>query len=451
MRRRRFSIRLTAILTFFAVTLCVSPTWAKAKETVIFNFVPGRDGARPNSTLIFDAAGNLYGLAFEGGTGRCKNSLGTLIGCGVVFELTPKAGGGWTENVLHSFVGGKDGQWPLTGGLVFDAHGNLYGTTAYGGNGPCHDTTGPGCGVVFELSPKTGGGWTEKVLHSFNGKDGRIPEAGLAIDSAGNLYGTTFEGGTGGCKFDSSTVTGCGVVFELAKAGEGWTQTVLFNFRKAPEGHYPEAPLVLDQAGNLYGTTTEGGGAGCYGGCGTVFELKAQAGGWAETVLHSFDGTDGQGPYAGLVFDAAGNLYGTTNRGGGRRIFGTVFELMPQANGSWTETVLHRFSGRGNDGSELFSALIFDKAGNLFGTTSSGGALFDKRGTVFELTPHTGGSWTEMVLLSFDTKDGSTPYAGLVSDGSGNLYGTTLFGGTGECPYGSKGVNGCGVVFEITP
>jgi uncharacterized repeat protein (TIGR03803 family) len=447
--QHRFSISSAATLAIFVMTLFVTHALATSKETVLYNFSHGRDGSRSSSNLIFDAAGNLYGTAYEGGAGKCNDGLGTVIGCGVVFELTPKTGVGWTEKVLYSFLGGKDGQWPAAAGVVFDAHGNLFGTTAYGGTGSCHDNTGPGCGVVFELSPKTGGGWTEKVLHSFNGKDGRVPEASLLLDDAGNLYGTTFEGGTGLCKFDSPKITGCGVVFELAKATEGWTEKVLYSFVKATNGRFPQANLIFDASGNLYGTTTEGGTENC---CGTVFELKAQSGGgWVETVLHRFNGTDGQGPYAGLIFDSSGNLYGTTNRGGGTHIFGTVFKLTPNANEGWTETILHRFSGTGTDGFEVFSALIFDTAGNLYGTTSSGGAFYNKRGTVFELTPHTGGRWTETVLFSFNTKDGDAPYAGLVLDGAGNLYGTTLLGGTGECPYGEHGVAGCGVVFEITP
>ena len=385
-------------------------------EQVLYSFNNnGADGAGPAAGLIFDKNGNLYGTTSEGGT----------HGVGMVFELAPAQGGGWTEQVLYSFsTNGPVGADPAAG-LIFDAAGNLYGTTNRGGT---HDF-----GTVFELTPNAGGGgWTETVLYHFsNYPDGAYPVAGLIFDAAGNLYGTTGGGGT----------RDVGTVFELTpKAGGGWTETVLYNFStKGPVGAYPYAGLIFDGAGNLYGTTSEGGTRGV----GTVFELTPKAGGgWTEQVLYNFstNGPVGAYPFAGLIFDAAGNLYGTTNRGGTHG-YGTVFELTPTAGGGWTEAVLYSFSTNGPVGAYPDAGLIFDKNGNLYGTTYEGGT--DNSGTVFELTPKAGGGWTEKVLYSFhyNGPDGYHPWAGLVFDAAGNLYGTTSDGGT----------FGAGVVFEITP
>ena len=414
MRGKRFSIGLRAALAVFAVTLLVTSTWAATNwhEKVLFNF-NGTDGYQPMYGLIFDAAGNLYGTAFGGGDPSC----GDPNGCGTVFQLTPAPGGGWTETVLHSFKGyPTDGSYPYAG-VIFDAAGNLYGTTDWGGT--------YGGGTVFELTPTAGGGWTEKVLHSFgNGADAAFPYACLIFDAAGNLYGTTGGGGT----------YGVGTVFELSPAaGGGWTETVLHSFNGS-DGHGPEAGLIFDAAGKLYGTTAWGGtGTDCLNtGCGTVFKLTPVAGGgWTETVLHSFSNTDGALPFAGLIFDAAGNLYGTTQQGGSYG-FGTVFELTPTAGGGWTETVLFSFNGNwsGRDGGLPEAGLIFDAAGNLYGTTGAGGTY--AYGTAFELTPTAGGGWTETVLHSFNNNgtDGESPLAGLIFDAAGNLYGTTGGGGT---------------------
>lgn len=251
---------------------------------------------------------------------------------------TPTAGGGWTERVLHNFGNGVDGASPWAG-LIIDATGNLYGTT--------HDGGTYGVGTVFELTPTGGGGWTEKVLHSFNFTDGGGPYGGLVMDAAGNLYGTTYAGGSGGW----------GTVFELTPTGGGgWTEKVLFSFGDIGGGPY--AGLIFDSAGNLYGTTI---GGGTYG-YGRVFELTPTGGGgWTEKVLHSFgiiNATDGAGPYAGLIFDSAGNLYGTTYSGpviNGAYV-GTVFELQP-TGGGWRETVLYSFSN-GTDGSSPYGGLV---------------------------------------------------------------------------------------------
>jgi uncharacterized repeat protein (TIGR03803 family) len=347
----------------------LSPVAGGWTESVLYSFhVSGKSGSIPLSGVIFDAAGNLYGTTLEGGdVTKCSG-----FGCGTVFELTPEAGGGWTEKWRHNFgSNSKDGMFPMAG-LISDAAGNLYGTTNRGG---AH-----GQGTVFELTPKAGGGWTEKVLYGFfvnNGKDGAFPQAGLIFDTAGNLYGTTSGGGA----------HHQGTVFELTpKVGGGWTERLLYSFfaNHGKDGAFPQAGLILDAAGNLYGTT-KGGGA--YGFAkGTVFELSPVAGGgWSESVLYNFGkSSDGKTPTAGLIFDAAGNLYGTT-LDGGTHDSGTVFELTPVA-GSWTERVLHSFSQDTGDGYWPFAGLIFDATGNLYGTASAGGAN-NFGGTVFEITP----------------------------------------------------------------
>jgi uncharacterized repeat protein (TIGR03803 family) len=422
MRGKKFSIGLKA-LAIFAVTLLVTGTWAATnwKEKALHNFGKGTDGWWPEAGLIFDAAGNLYGVTALGG----PNGLGT------VFELTPTAGGGWKENVLFGF-NGTDG-WAPSGSLIFDAAGNLYGTTEWGGI--YYD------GNVFELTPIGGGNWAETQLYSFNpntGTDGASPYAGVIFDATGNLYGTTEYGG----------IYGHGTVFELTPNGSGgWTEQVLHNF-DGTDGSEP-AGLIFDATGNLYSTT---GGGGAYG-AGTVFELTPNgSGGWTETVLYSFcsqpDCTDGLSPEAGLIFDAAGNLYGTTYSGGTYDA-GTVFELTPTGGGAWTERVLHGF-GKGTDGAgpSYYGKLIFDAAGNLYGMTLSGGAY--GFGTAFELTPTAGGGWTEQVLYSFNNNgaDGISPFAGLTFDAAGNLYGTTWEGGIYSC--GGAG-SACGTVFELSP
>jgi uncharacterized repeat protein (TIGR03803 family) len=306
--------------TVFELTPTTGGRW---EEKVLHGFDLVTDGYHPVAGLVFDASGNLYGTTYEGPD---RSS-----GLGTVFELTPKAGGSWTEKILHTFTNqGKDGCQPESG-LISDGLGNLYGTTATGGG--IYSECRFGCGTVFEVSPKAGGSWTEKVLYSFNPtrQDGYQPYATLIFDASGNLYGTTQYGGSGSC--DDGQGVGCGVVFELTpKTGGGWAEKILHNFN-GKDGAYPVAGLIFDASGNLYGTTTSGGGTSseCKFGCGTVFELTPKASGnWTEKVLHSFNpnGKGGAFPEAGLIFDTAGNLYGTTY-GGGAYGYGTVFEILP--------------------------------------------------------------------------------------------------------------------------
>jgi uncharacterized repeat protein (TIGR03803 family) len=309
-------------------------------------------------------------------------------------------------------------------------------------------------GTVFELSPPVAGqtGWSETVLLTFNGKNGAYPSGALLADGAGNLYGTTEEGGNNKCP----SRVGCGVVFELSPPSAGqtkWTETVLFSFHKS-DGAAPLAGLIADGAGNLFGTTYEGGMTDH----GLAFELSPPVAGrtaWTETVLRYFGATNGKGPSGVLLADGAGNLYGTTNGGGKNRTgcpgdkgCGVVFELSPPATGqtTWTETVLYVF--KGTDGEVPTGGLVADGVGNIFGTAAFGGkskacASALGCGLVFELSPPAAGgtAWTETLLASFNGTKGQTPYGGLIRDGAGNLYGTTELGGT----------HGDGVVFEVTP
>ncbi len=383
MRGNRVSIGLTAALAIFAVALFVTGT-AISQEKVLHSFGSGADGAYPDANLILDSDGNLYGTTSGGGIHSCG---GFPDNCGTVFELSPKEGGGWTEKVLYSFGGSPDGYLPIAG-LVLDAAGNLYGTTYYGGVHGCNDVAN-NCGTVFELSPRQGGGWTEKVLHSFGkGTDGYWPYGGLILDAAGNLYGTTVVGGVDTtCEVIFS---GCGTVFELSPDGSGgWSEKLLHSFGKGTDGTQPQAGLIFDAAGNLYGTTTAGGIHPCSDGfgCGTVFELAPDGrGDWTEQVLHSFNdnGSDGYDSYAGLIIDAAGNLYGTTVDGG-IHDYGAMFEVSPAGGGHWTEKVLHSFNFNGTDPAYPAAGLIFDAHGNLYGTSYAGGAYIT--GTVFEFAP----------------------------------------------------------------
>lgn len=408
----------SVILGFLAIT---TPLFAASREKVTHSFKPnGKDGVYPNGVII-DKTGNLYGTTYSGGD------------VGTVFELTPD-NGKWTETLLHTFHG-KDGALPL-GGLIQDAAGNLYGTTTAGGaSSTCNDRATPGCGTVFELS-LVNGKWAEKVLHSFDqdGKDGTFPAASLILDRDGNLYGRTVEGGPlSGC--DNF---GCGVAFELSPGKNGkWTEKVLFNFHFGGGG--PQAALVMDKSGNLYSTAYFGGKYGD----GVVFELVPSNGKWTQKVLHSFhrDGKDGSNPDSSLTLDQGGNLYGTTSNGGplsgcNGQTCGTVFELSPGDNGSWTEKVLHNFSGK--DSAFPAASVIFDASGNLYGSASGGYGY--GYGTVFELTPNNG-KWTEKVLHSFSgAPDGAYP-GNVILDTAGHLYVATWMGGTYDY----------GAVFEIIP
>jgi uncharacterized repeat protein (TIGR03803 family) len=355
------------------------------------------------SGVITDSAGNLYGTTQIGGTSQNCHALG----CGTVFELSPNATGGWTLTTLYSFSGRDDGLGPAAG-LVRDSAGNLYGTTQSGGGSK---ECAYGCGVIFRLSPSTGGVWDETVLYRFTGgSDGSAPVATLTLGSGGSLYGTASLGGAS---------TG-GLVFMLERAAGGWKQTVLHNFI-GTDGHYPESPLTRDSAGNLYGTTAEGGSHNA----GVVYRLAPSSSGWTCEILHNFTGgSDGQQPVGGLTFDASGNLYGTTQFGGnkpGLNGSGVVFRLHPSGN-AWREAVLYTFTG-GTDGANPSAGVTFDSAVNLYGTTSYGTPAGCKSsygcGQVFQLTPAAEG-WSLGAL--YPIPQFLPSLGGLTRDASGNLF-----------------------------
>ncbi|HTT84224.1 MAG TPA: choice-of-anchor tandem repeat GloVer-containing protein [Rhizomicrobium sp.] len=350
------------------------------------------------------------------------------VGCGLAVALFVPLHDAWAKNargdtVLYTFTGApNDGVSPI-GSLIRDEAGNFYGATSHGGTTACSDSGG--CGTVFKLVPPVppNTAWTDVILYNFcsqtNCADGAWPYAGVIADKKGNLYGTTLSGGTGA--YEGCGAYGCGTVFKLAPDG---TETVLHSFAGGSDGAVPIAGLIADKAGNLYGTTDEGGCGSCEYGAGTVFKIAPNG---TETVLLSFNGSDGNSPRAGLIMDSAGNLYGTTWAGGANE-GGDVFELAPDG----TETVLYNFCSQPNcsDGDGPYAGLLRDSQGNLYGTTSIGGAngsCSNGCGTVFKLAP----DGTETVLYNFcqqqNCADGADPSAALIADNAGNLYSTTLY------------------------
>ena len=406
----------------FSLLLCALTLQAQNYK-VIFSFA-GPDGAFPNSGSMVDASGNVYGTTFGGGLKlpRCPD------GCGTIFRLSPTASGRWSVAESKFRGGANDGSEPA-GGLVADQAGNIYGVTAGGGSA--------GFGTVFKASFAP---VSETPVYSFQGTpaaDGAYPAAGLAIDTAGNLYGTTTEGG----QYNKGTV------FELSPNSiGGWTETVIYSFSGAADGWGPYAPLTLDAAGNLYGTTGAGGTTNtCVSGCGVVFELSPNSsGGWTETVLHAFDYSDGRWPQAKLVFDASGNLYGTAVWGGnvstscqfGSSIgCGVVFELS-NVSGQWQEKTIFKFNDA-NGANPL--GLAFDVSGNLYGTTGDGGP--GHAGTVYRLTRGSNGYWSEKVIQPFSAGTGGGGPSGITFDSSGRIFGVADYAGT----------TGYGVIFSIEP
>jgi uncharacterized repeat protein (TIGR03803 family) len=360
------------------------PRASAQTEQVLYSFSGTLDGASPFGGLVRDQQENLYGT--------------TADDCGTVFELKP-ANGGFTESVIWYFHGYRPRAGFVYGcdptdSLILDASGNLYGTTREGGANRG--------GTVFELSPAAGGSWTEKILWNFDAylvvSPDSLPVAGLTFDAAGNLYGTAASEARAG---------DCGTVFELQPNPDGsWSEAVLHGFAaptiSGTDGCNPVAGVTLDSAGNVYGTTTNGGGRRtkeCPSGCGSVFELE-KAAGWAEVQLAVFTGgSDGGDPRTAIVFDKAGHIYGTASGGGngaGRSGAGVVFELANTPTG-WKESVVHTFAGAPGDGSRPHGGLAA-YGGNYYGTTNLGGTY--NLGTVFELT-HTSSGWTETVLHSF--------------------------------------------------
>jgi uncharacterized repeat protein (TIGR03803 family) len=353
------------------------------------------------------------------------------VAMAIVLALTvlASAAQAQTYTVIHNFTGGADGAAPLAG-LTMDRTGNLYGTASYGGN--------PGrYGVVFMMS-KHASSWIFNPLYSFTGgSDGDSPQAGVLIGPDGGLYGTTLAAGGGGdCRYQGEP-PGCGTVFNLRPPAHvspnvlgTWTETTIHAFNGHGDGAYPLSGLVFDEAGNLYGTTSANDGSELHG---LVYKLTPSDGGWAENTLHTFTGSDGSYPAAGVIFDRNGNLYGTTVEGGAYG-YGTVFQLTRSGIG-WTENVLYNFDWYGADGGQPVGGLIFDQQGNLYGTTTLG----HPGPSVFMLSPSQGG-WMFTVLYNGDYYFGGSN-AALVLDAAGNLYGTTEGGGA----------LGYGTVFKLTP
>jgi uncharacterized repeat protein (TIGR03803 family) len=390
MRSAQNLLVTVAVLLASLVLASTQPALGQT-ESVLYSFANnGVDGYQPYAALTKGKGSTLYGTTDLGGT----------YAYGTVFEITKNK----FETPLFNFNAGKKGggEYPYFAGLVIDKAGNLYGTTSYGG---AHNF-----GTVFVLTPSG----VESVLYSFGSQtnDGAYPYGGVVLDKLGNLYGTTTIGG----------VHNKGTVFEVTPGG---VETVLYSFAGGTDGCNPDAGVVLGKKNVLYGTTTACGSSNN----GIVFEVT-QAG--VESVVHTFnlDGTDGILPYAGVVLDKEGNLYGTTYQGGVNDA-GTVYKLTPAG----AMTILHSFSFLGTEGYYPQSSIVFDKLGNIYGTTTYGSGNL---GTVYEITP----AGTETILHSFqsDGKDGYHPYGGVIFVGK-NLYGTTLAGGA----------NNAGTVFKVIP
>jgi len=404
-------------------------------ESVLYTFpgIPSDAGFQSPNLSAFDSSGNLYGFTQGGGAGVCTY-------CGSVFELTPNGNGSWTENDLWDFTAQSDGDFPTA--VVLGPAGQVYGTNT-------GQTGYPGlASKIFELTPQSGM-WAITVLFTFAITDGENPYAGLVFDSAGNLYGTTYFGGT----------NAVGSVFKMSPLGNAWKETMIYSFGPASTSSYYSAnpsSLIVDSKGNLYGTA-ENGGASQFG---SVFELSPQPGGaWSETDLFSFQVVDAK-PLGGVIFDSAGRLYGVTLAGGTHGL-GSIFQLAQDSSGTWQMTVIHDFTGYPSDGAHPAAGLIFDSAGNLYGTTERGGSgvctsksITEGCGTVFELS-YVAGAWKETVVYSFQGtpgNDGANPTANLIFDASGNLYGTTFNGGLQNynC-YDAIYFDGCGTVFKLSP
>ena len=424
------------ILSFCATLLAFAGPAQAQTQAVLYNFTGSSDGASPQSRLTFDANGNLYGTAPQGG----MPNFDFPLGAGVIFKLSPDISGKWNETVLHAFNGGLNfgpgGAIPI-GPVVFDKAGNIYGATVMGGT----DFYYCNYGSLFQLSSGQTT-WTESILYSFSCTNpiGILPMNGVIMDAAGNLYGTTTP--NGGIP---------GTVFELSPSNAGWIyQTIYTSGVDNPTG------VTMDAAGNIYGATTS-----------SVFQLSPNgSGGFIPNVIHTFAGppTDGINAMGTPALDRDGNLYGTTYAGGASDN-GTVYKLSPGQNGSWKEEVLYSFTG-GVDGGKPIAGVSLDLRKNIYGTTSLGGTR--GKGTVFELkgivvpfgnscgSAGSGGTagqgttfglrssgtvcYRYVPLWSFKGLDGANPSGSPVLDNACNLYGTT--------PYG--GLTGKGVVYKVS-
>lgn len=431
-------IRLLALLLFIP-TFLLRPS--SGTDNVLFRFHLVGGGFGPRAGVIADSHGDLFGTTFDGGVHG---------GAGVVYELAPPSapGGLWIEKIIHGFAydGESQGIGPY-GGLVGDAHGDLFGTTWLGG--------ASGAGIVFALTPSSGNGpWTFTDLHDFptTGVDGSSPEASLAMDGSGDLFGTTASGGTGAC------FGGCGIVFELSFLDGAWRESILHDFPAHGRGENASggtlAGVIVDASGNVYGTTMEDGH-----GLGTVFELSPLGSGkWSYRAIYTFSGEpDGATPASDLTFGPNGSLYGTTRQGGVAGCefggCGTVFRLTPQAGGRWRHETLYAFRGNG-DGDAPDGGVIIGGNGTIYGSTPSGGSGMTCShiacGVAYALMPPAPGHgrWTEAVLHTFrGNGDGSIPVGDVTFGPNGAVFGATQFGGISNCSDGF----GCGTVWSVAP
>jgi uncharacterized repeat protein (TIGR03803 family) len=397
---RRTTVGLLAVMGLFLFLASVSQPARSQTYTVIHNFTnQGTDGATPYGGPILDSAGNLYGTTYLGGQ----------WGNGAVYKMSPN-GSSWTYTSLYNFGPLPDGAGPAFGSLAMGPDGALYGTTEGGGY----------FGTDFEICNCKG---TEVQIHQFGlGTDGAQPIGGVVLDAAGNLYGTTSLGGT----------LQNGTVFEEQWNGSTWTESTIYNFTGGDDGASPPAGVTLDARGDLYGTTSFGGANGV----GVLYKLTRRESGWKQSVLHTFRGrTDGQYPVGGVVVDAAGNLFGSTFDGGVNG-GGTVYEFSPSAAPGSKFKTLHSFPGTyGGPYNKLTLA-----NGNIYGFTEAEGA--NGLGSVWVLTPAEGGGWTFTDLYDFvGGNDGAQPYGSVAVDSKGDIFGTANYGGS----------DNQGVVFEITP
>jgi uncharacterized repeat protein (TIGR03803 family) len=417
-----------------AAPLPAAPALARGQAQALYSFAGPPDGAAPGAPVLVGKTGALFGTTVNGGLFD-----GSIDGYGTVFELTPPAGAGapWQESVLYRFTGGSDGGFAA--GLTPGPSGSLYGVTHNGGTA--------GAGVVYKLSPSAGGAWQQTVLHEFGtgaGTDGAIPYGSVIVGAGGALFGTTLVGG----KYNNGTI------FMLTQAAGGaWSETRLYDFTGHADGGRPQAALLADSAGALYGTASMGGGPGCNGGCGTVFKLTPPAStgaAWTQSVLHTFTGLDGALPTNPLIADADGAFYSTTNAGGVAAAgpgFGTVFKLSPPAvpGGDWTLATLYTFTGGALDGDNAGGGVIFGPGGALFGTSHAAQDQAESFGDIYKLTPSTpGAAWTFSLVSRFSgpaAAEGNATWANLTAGPGGALLGVTVAGGT----------HADGTVFEITP
>ncbi|MBA3914921.1 MAG: hypothetical protein H0X25_13955 [Acidobacteriales bacterium] len=409
MFRRPFCHFSRQLLLSAFIFLLSASSWA-ASTKVIYSFAGDEDGEYPDTDLVLDKAGNIYGTTVLGGD----------FGSGTVFMLS-RSGNGWSHTVLYDFTSGKDGGQPYKG-VTLDAQGNLYGTTVTGGTGSCEG----GCGVAYKLT-NSSGVWTQTVLHSFTGgNDGSGPGNALTIDPAGNLFGMTPIGGA----------FGLGTIYQLHPRSDGsYAFRVIHQFAGGIEGSSASAGrLLLDQTGNLYGVTTVGG----IHESGMAFELVRSPQGFQYKDLYNFHGVPESGfPYSALVRDSTGHLYGTTYYAGANNL-GSVYELTYHA-GIWQQDLLYSFTA-GIDANSPIGNLVVGSTGKLYGASSEGGTA--TVGTIFQLSRDGNGQWTESVVYNFQgSPDAALPYDGMVGDGQGNYYGATVRGGVADE----------GAIYQFTP